>query len=141
MNARTAGQTRRLIAATAAICILKVAGAETPPQTALQDAFWACDYIATTHGTAAAPGETCAAVYEELKATKFGGNFEELVAYWQSNKAEAHARMAELLASAPVALVARIPAEAVPDKPSRASRLLAATRTYFAALAAALRND
>ena len=35
------------------------------------------------------------------RQTKFAGNFDELVAWWQVNKADAHARMAESIAAAP----------------------------------------
>jgi hypothetical protein len=131
MNRRT-----RLLAAITLACSLCTAHASNR---SLEDVFWACDYLATTRGTAAAPSE-CGAAYEEFKKTKFGGNFEELVAWWQVNKADAHARIAELLPAAP-APVASTPGEPIPDKHSRAARVLAATRAYFAELGAALRKD
>ena len=130
---------KRLLGAAVLACGLGTANASPP---SIEDAFWACDYIATTRGTASAPTETCIAVYEQLKAAKFGGDFEALVAWWQVNKEDAHARMAELMAAEPVAPVTSAPpAEAVPEKPSRVSRLVAATRSYFAELASVFRND
>ena len=130
---------KRLRAAAARACALGTAHASEP--SSLEDVFWACDYIATTRGTASAPTETCVAVYEAFKAEKFGGDFHALVAWWQVNKADAHARMAELVAAALVAPVISAPSEVIPEKPSRAARVMAATRMYFAQLAAALRND
>ena len=133
---------RRWLAATALACAVGTAQAAAPAvQRSLEDAFWACDYIATTHGTAAAAGEACVAAYEEFKAAKFGGNFEELVAWWQLNKADAHARMHELAGAAPVEPVASAPAEGAAERTSRATRLLAATRAYFSEIAAVLRSD
>jgi hypothetical protein len=115
--------------------------AHAAPPPSLEDAFWACDYIATTRGTDHAPGEICAAVYEEVKATKFGGSFEELVAWWQVNKAGAHARIAASTTAAFVEPVASAPAKPDPAKPSRAARLAAATRAYLAVVAAVLGSD
>jgi hypothetical protein len=60
----------------------------------LEEAFWVCDYVGTTRGLDAAPGELCAALYSELKSTKFGGDFEQLLAWWQQNKAAEHAKLA-----------------------------------------------
>jgi hypothetical protein len=131
-------RTTRLLAATALACALGTAHAAND---VLEEAFWACDYIATTRGTASAPQETCAVVYEEFKATRFGGDFEELVAWWQVNKVGAHARMERFVAAAPVAAPASAPVASIPDRPSRAARVMAATRAYFAELGAALRND
>lgn len=131
-------RTTRLLAATALACAL---GAAHAANDVLEDAFWACDYIASTRGTSAAPQEACAAAYEEFKATRFGGDFDELVAWWQVNKAAEHARMDRLVAAAPVAARASAPVASVPDRPSRAARVMAATRAYFASLGAALRND
>ena len=131
-------RTTRLLAAAALACAL---GTGHATNMSLEDAFWACDYIATTRGTAAAPQETCVAVFEELKAAKFGGQFEDLVAWWQVNKVDAHARMEALIGKAPVETAATAPLASVPDRPSRAARVMAATRAYLAELGAALRND
>jgi len=60
----------------------------------LEEAFWVCDYTATTVGTGATPVDLCSAVYDELKARKFGGEFELLLAWWRQNKPAEHARQA-----------------------------------------------
>jgi hypothetical protein len=56
----------------------------------LEKAFWACDYRATTHGVHATPVEICATATAELKRLKFGGSFEELLAWWHLNKLAEH---------------------------------------------------
>jgi hypothetical protein len=62
--------------------------------TDLEDAFWLCDYIATTHG--ASDIHACSAIYAALKHRKFGGDFDGLVEWWGQNKREAHKRAHEL---------------------------------------------
>ncbi|MGZ9074352.1 MAG: hypothetical protein ACXW13_01130 [Burkholderiaceae bacterium] len=54
----------------------------------LEDAFWACDYVATTRGASDIP--TCTAVYEALNHRKFAGDFDALVSWWRQNKAAQH---------------------------------------------------
>jgi hypothetical protein len=56
----------------------------------LEKAFWACDYRATTHGVHSTPVEICATATAELKRIKFGGSFEELLAWWRQNKIAEH---------------------------------------------------
>jgi len=60
----------------------------------LELAFWACDYIATTRGVEATPVAICSAVYDELKAVKFAGDFSELLDWWKLNKAVEHQKIA-----------------------------------------------
>ena len=57
----------------------------------LEKGFWICDYIGTTRGIEGPHGVTCGANYEELKQTKFGGDFDALVQWWRVNKAAQHA--------------------------------------------------
>ena len=54
----------------------------------LEDAFWVCDYVATTRGGSDIP--TCTAVYEALKHRKFAGDSDALVSWWRQNKAAQH---------------------------------------------------
>ena len=54
----------------------------------LEDAFWVCDYVATTRGGGDIP--TCTAVYEALKDRKFAGDSDALVSWWRQNKAAQH---------------------------------------------------
>ena len=60
----------------------------------LEEAFWVCDYVATTRGMDATPTELCGLLYVELKETKFGGDFGLLLAWWQQNKAAEHRKLA-----------------------------------------------
>ena len=84
---------------------LRIAQTETPPAAVdadvsamtvadLEAAFWMCDYLATTRGVDATPIAICSAVYDELKATKFAGDFNELLAWWKENKPAEHERIA-----------------------------------------------
>ena len=61
----------------------------------LEDAFWGCDHAATT-GSAAADVGTCSAVYDALKERKFGGDFAELLRWWQQHKVARHAKLTEV---------------------------------------------
>ena len=60
----------------------------------LEEVFWVCDYVATTRGVGAAPAALCEAVYDEIKATKFGGDFGLLLTWWQQNKPAEHDKLA-----------------------------------------------
>jgi hypothetical protein len=60
----------------------------------LEKAFWACDYVATTRGVHAAPVAICSAVTDEIKNAKFGGDFEELLKWWQQKKPSEHQKLA-----------------------------------------------
>ena len=59
----------------------------------LEKGFWVCDYLGTTRGTEGSYGVTCGANFEELKQTKFGGDFDALVQWWRVNKAAQHAAL------------------------------------------------
>ncbi len=57
---------------------------------ALEKAFWVCDY-AGTHGMVGADQVVaCIAITDELKRTKFDGDFDRLVAWWRLNKVAQH---------------------------------------------------
>ena len=56
----------------------------------LEKGFWICDYLGTTRGTEGPHGVTCGANFEEIKQAKFGGDFEQLVAWWRLHKAAQH---------------------------------------------------
>ena len=71
--------------------------------TQVERVFWLCDYVGTTRGVDAAPVDTCVAATEELKNAKFGGDFMALLAWWQGNKPEEHARLAQLIEGSGVA--------------------------------------
>jgi|RhiMethySRZTD1v2_1073278.scaffolds.fasta_scaffold668180_2 hypothetical protein len=59
----------------------------------LEQAFWACDYTATTRGIFATSIEHCTAVTDGLKNAKFGGDFHALLAWWRENKPAEHGRL------------------------------------------------
>jgi len=61
----------------------------------LERSFWACDYAATVAlldgGTAAA----CSAIFEDLKKTRFNGDFDAMLAWWRQHKDAAHRALGE----------------------------------------------
>ncbi len=61
--------------------------------TSLEQAFWNCDYVATTRGVGAVPMAACSAIYTELKNQKFGGDFAEMLGWWRENKVVEHRRL------------------------------------------------
>ncbi|MGZ8992611.1 MAG: hypothetical protein ACXW16_01210 [Burkholderiaceae bacterium] len=65
----------------------------------LEKGFWVCDYIGTTRGTEGPYGVTCGANFEELKQTKFGGDFDALVQWWSVNKAAQHAALGSAISA------------------------------------------
>ena len=56
----------------------------------LEKRFWVCDYLGTTRGIEGPHAVTCGANFEELKQTKFGGDFEKLVTWWRLDKVAQH---------------------------------------------------
>lgn len=60
---------------------------------ALEQAFWYCDYAATTEGVLATPMAACQHATNELKARKFGGSFRAMTAWWQQRKQAEHERL------------------------------------------------
>ena len=58
----------------------------------LENAFWVCDYLATTRG--GGDVSACTTVYEALKERKFAGDFDRLVAWWRQNKVAQHHNVA-----------------------------------------------
>ncbi len=81
-------------AAEAAAAVAATKGHDTAAKVAeLEKGFWVCDYLGTTRGTEGSYGVTCGANFEELKLTKFGGDFDALVQWWRVNKAAQHAAL------------------------------------------------
>ena len=87
-----------LLALACGLLLLGSAGvfaADEPDRSAaLEEAFWACDYIGTTQGVAEAPVAFCLDVTHALQRDRFGDDFDALVAWWRDNKAAQHARLA-----------------------------------------------
>lgn len=61
----------------------------------LERSFWACDYAATVvlldSGTAGA----CSAIVEEVKKTRFNGDFDAMLSWWRQHKDAAHRALGE----------------------------------------------
>lgn len=60
----------------------------------LEKEFWACDHAATTRGVWGEEGALCGEVYENLKKSKFGGDFQVMLSWWQRNKTVEHQALA-----------------------------------------------
>ena len=58
---------------------------------ALERAFWDCDVLATHQALPLSLGAHCAMLGDELKARRFGGDFADMLAWWQEHKAAEHA--------------------------------------------------
>ncbi|MEO8188324.1 MAG: hypothetical protein ABI580_13275 [Burkholderiaceae bacterium] len=56
----------------------------------LERGFWICDHLVTKQAADIQQAGTCSANFEALKETKFGGDFEKLLAWWRVNKAAQH---------------------------------------------------
>ena len=87
------------IASAPAAAAAAASPAETPviiaelPLGELERAFWVCDHTATTQGIEATPIALCSAVFDALRDEKFGGDFTQLLSWWQQNKAIEHTRL------------------------------------------------
>ena len=60
----------------------------------IEEAFWVCDYLGTTRGTAAVDAQRCVSVSDALRELRFGNDFDRLVAWWREHKPSQHARLA-----------------------------------------------
>lgn len=56
----------------------------------LEQLFWMCDYAATAGTLQNNEIEMCGAVTEQLKLSKFDGDFEKLLAWWRVSKEAEH---------------------------------------------------
>ena len=59
----------------------------------LEEVFWLCDYAASTGMVDAAERAVCAAVTDQLKRERFGGDFEQMLRWWQANKSVRHQQL------------------------------------------------
>jgi hypothetical protein len=60
----------------------------------LEKDFWACDYVATIRGVGLDEGAACVENFEDLKRSKFGGDFPAMLSWWQQHKAAEHRALA-----------------------------------------------
>lgn len=56
------------------------------PLADLEQAYWECDYAATTWGVSLGEGALCGVIYEELKRRKFAGDFQAVLEWWRQHK-------------------------------------------------------
>ena len=59
----------------------------------LESAFWVCDYVASTHGMQYVSMDLCGAITDLIKTEKFGGDYDEMVRWWQEHKGVEHLRL------------------------------------------------
>ena len=59
----------------------------------LESAFWQCDYDATVHGLERVDVNACTDVYDAIKRTRFAGDFEALLEWWQRHRTHEHAKL------------------------------------------------
>ncbi|HXF45815.1 MAG TPA: hypothetical protein VNK91_06815 [Burkholderiaceae bacterium] len=67
----------------------------------LEKAFWFCDYAATVSSVDSGTAIACGMLTQELKAKKFGGDFDALVSWWRHNKAAEHGALEAAYRAAP----------------------------------------
>ncbi len=59
----------------------------------LEELFWLCDYAATTGMVDASERAVCSAITDQLKRERFGGDFEQMLRWWQANKFVRHQQL------------------------------------------------
>jgi hypothetical protein len=71
--------------------------AEVQPASAqdgdLEEVFWLCDYAATIGMVDPSERAVCAAVTDQLKIERFGGDFEQMLRWWQANRFVRHQQL------------------------------------------------
>ena len=63
------------------------------PDVDLEELFWLCDYAATTGMVDRSEQAVCAAVTDQLKRERFGGDFEQMLRWWQANRFVRHQQL------------------------------------------------
>ena len=59
----------------------------------LEEMFWLCDYAATTGGVDPAERAVCSVITDQLKMDRFGGDFEQMLRWWQANRLVRHRQL------------------------------------------------
>jgi hypothetical protein len=59
----------------------------------LEEIFWLCDYAASTGMVDASERAACAAITDQLKLERFGGDFEQMLRWWQANRFVRHQQL------------------------------------------------
>jgi hypothetical protein len=59
----------------------------------LEELFWLCDYAATTGMVDPSERAACSAITDQLKLERFGGDFEQMLRWWQANRFVRHQQL------------------------------------------------
>ena len=59
----------------------------------LEEMFWLCDYAATTGVVDPAERAVCSVITDQLKMDRFGGDFEQMLRWWQANRLVRHRQL------------------------------------------------
>jgi len=59
----------------------------------LEEVFWLCDYAASTAMVDASERAVCSAITDQLKMERFGGDFEQMLRWWQANRFVRHQQL------------------------------------------------
>jgi hypothetical protein len=59
----------------------------------LEDLFWRCDYAASAGMVDAEERAVCSVITDQLKMERFGGDFEQMLRWWQANKFVRHQQL------------------------------------------------
>ena len=63
------------------------------PDVDLEELFWLCDYAATTGMVDRSEQAVCAAVTDQLKRERFGGDFQQMLRWRQANRFVRHQQL------------------------------------------------
>jgi hypothetical protein len=65
------------------------------PLSTVEVEYWNCDYAASTGLLGFSEAAACSAIFEDIKARKFNGNFQEFMKWWNENKQKEHKKRAK----------------------------------------------
>lgn len=69
----------------------KIPEIDAMPLSKVEVVHWDCDYMATVNMLDFGEAAICSAAFERIKAEKFGGDFNKMLAWWKENKTKQHA--------------------------------------------------
>jgi hypothetical protein len=79
----------------AAISQTKIPEIEALPMDKLETLYWDCDYMSSVALLDSTDAAICSAVFERMKAEKFGGDFNKFMQWWKPLKDKEHAKRAK----------------------------------------------
>jgi hypothetical protein len=59
----------------------------------LEEVFWLCDYAASTGMVDPSERAACTVITDQLKLERFGGDFEQMLRWWQANRVVRHQQL------------------------------------------------